>query len=170
MRSGWRWIVLALLLVAVLLTPRQVQVQAVPIQGVFHFHTYDMDLEILPQKGWEAKFGKIKEIPRSEEAILALALRLYPPREKKAEAAIAEEGKENGKRCGTPDLGLLFAALLNPEVSDEVRLAVDDIIAAAIPPFDKTYTNGTSLSDTPPMPSIRTTMLKQEISELWQAS
>jgi len=43
--------------------------------------------------------------------------------------------------CGEYEFGLLFAALRNPDVSDETRRAVDAIMAAAEPALPKTYSD-----------------------------
>jgi hypothetical protein len=49
-------------------------------------------------------------------------------------AAPAEEITED---CGEEDVGVLFAALQNPAISDSTRKMVSDIIIAAIPPLPK---------------------------------
>jgi hypothetical protein len=96
---------------------------------------YNQPIEVLAQDVFEARFGDNPQIPRSHEAIIALAERLYPPLTKKAGPAAPPE--ETGEDCGEDDVGVLFAALKNPAVSDVTRRIVNEIIAAAIPPLPK---------------------------------
>jgi hypothetical protein len=104
-------------------------------QAAFQLQAYkNLKVEILPESVFNARFGNNPEIPRSEEAILALARKLYPSQAFKEEflSATAEHGD-----CGEPDVGVLFAALQNPAISDATRMLVDNVIAEAIPPLPK---------------------------------
>jgi hypothetical protein len=104
-------------------------------QEVFHVQAYNnLKVEILSESAFNARFGNNPEIPQTETAILALAQKLYPPQALKAELLPSTE--EPGD-CGEPEMGVLFAALQNPAVSNATRMLVDDIIAAAIPPLPK---------------------------------
>jgi hypothetical protein len=106
-------------------------------QHVFQMQAYDQPIEVLAQEVFEAQFGNNPQIPRSHEAIIALAERLYPPLTKKT--APAAPAKDLTNWCGEEDVGVLFAALQNPEVSDVTRRMVNDIIVAAIPPLHKRW-------------------------------
>jgi hypothetical protein len=104
-------------------------------QETFQLQAYEnLKMEILPESVFNARFGNNPEIPRSEEAVLALAHKLYPPQAFKEEPLSPTE--EPGD-CGEPDVGVLFAALKNPAISDAVRMLVDNIIAEAIPSLPK---------------------------------
>ena len=105
-------------------------------QQIFQLQAYNAPVVILPQDVFEARFGNNPHIPRSEEAIIALAEKLYPPQSSRMEGMVFLE--ETGEECGEEDVGVLFAALQNPEVSDATRMLVSDIIAAAIPPLPET--------------------------------
>jgi len=104
-------------------------------QQVFQFTTHDIKLEILPPQVFEARFGDNPDVPRTEKAILAMAEQLYGRKGPTQDA--------KGEECGEYEVGLLFAALQNPEVSDHTRRQVDYIMAAALPTASwKTYTSG----------------------------
>jgi hypothetical protein len=104
-------------------------------QHIFKMQAYDLPIQVLSQEVFESKFGDNPLIPRANQEVIALAERLYPSLSVKArvlpqQAAIEDE-------CGEKNVGVLFAALKNPEISDVTRTIVDDIIAAAIPPLPK---------------------------------
>jgi hypothetical protein len=102
-------------------------------QQTFRMQAHDSEIEVLSPAVFEARFGNNPHIPRTEKDILALAQKLYPPEALKQKAP-AVTG-EIAAKCGREDMGLLFAALQNPAVSDATRMLVDGIIAASIPPL-----------------------------------
>jgi hypothetical protein len=108
-----------------------------PGQEVFQFQTHKMKLEILPAATFAARFGDNPDVPRTDAGIIALARKLYPPRkDKQPEAAVTLQ------ECREYEVGVLFAALQNPAVSDLTRRQVDSIIQETVPPLPKTYTSG----------------------------
>jgi len=104
-------------------------------QQIFRMQADDTKIEVLSPAVFEARFGKNRHIPRTEQAILALAQKLYPHQAFKQ--AVPPPPGEIAEECGEEDLGVLFAALQNPAVSDATRMLVDDIIAAARPVLPK---------------------------------
>lgn len=104
-------------------------------QQIFQMQAQNTKIEVLSPAVFEARFGDNKHIPRTEKAILALAQELYPSQAFKQ--AVQTPPEEIAEDCGEEDLGVLFAALQNPAVSDATRMLVDDIIAAALPVFPK---------------------------------
>jgi hypothetical protein len=103
----------------------------------FRLTTAGVTLEILPAARFQELFGGNPELPRTDAEILALAREQHPPL-----GAARPRAAERGDECGEHRLGLLHAALLNPDVTDRTRRQVDAIIAASIPPLPKTYTSG----------------------------
>jgi hypothetical protein len=100
-------------------------------QQIFYMEAAGAKIEILSPEVFEARFGKNQHIPRTEEAILALALKVYPPQA--LMQTVPNPPGEKVEDCGTEDLGLLFAALQNPAVSNATRMLVADITEEAIP-------------------------------------
>lgn len=100
-------------------------------------------VEVLSQESFEARFGDNIHIPRNERAIIALAEKLYPSLwdKMKPAAPLEEITEEITEDCGEENVGILFAALQNPEISDSTRRIVSEIMAAAIPPLPKTKTS-----------------------------
>lgn len=110
---------------------------ATPGQEIFQFQAHSTKLDILPAAIFEARFGDNPDVPRTDAEIIALARKLYPPpRDKKPEAAV------KAQECREYEVGVLFAALQNPAVSDLTRRQVDFIIQETVPPLPKTYTSG----------------------------
>jgi hypothetical protein len=125
-----RWRLQAVLLVAIVLITGSAYGQR-----FYQMQAHGSLIEVLSQEVFEATFGDNTHIPRTERSIIALAEKLYPPLMHKMQpAAPAEEIAED---CGEEDVGVLFAALQNPAVSDSTRKMVNDIIVAAIPPLPK---------------------------------
>jgi len=95
-------------------------------------------------EAFQKHFGNNPEIPTTHDEILRLARTLYQPLEDKFAAAREEPTvlDEEDPGCREYELGLLFAALQNPDVSDLTRDAVDNIIDVSIPALPKTYTSG----------------------------
>jgi hypothetical protein len=106
-------------------------------QQVYEFTASDVRLEVLPAEVFQAQAEANPEIPLTDEAILALALKLYPPLGQKP---LRDKGRR--ETCGEHELGLLYASLQNPAISDLTRSEVDSIIAAALPPLPQTYEYG----------------------------
>jgi hypothetical protein len=96
-------------------------------------------LPTLSQEAFTAQFGNNPDIRTTDEEILTLARELYPPQGKKHLLGQAAKG-ENG--CGEYQVGVLFASLQNPAISDATRAEVESIIVAAAPALPKTYTSG----------------------------
>jgi hypothetical protein len=125
-----RFPLLLLLALVLLLTTGLAQAQQ-----VFQFTSHDIKLEILPPEVFQAQFGKNPDVPRTDQAILALAEQLYGKKEQPQAA--------KGEECREYEVGLLFAALQNPAVTDYTRRQVDYIIAAVLPTAPwKYYTSG----------------------------
>jgi len=96
---------------------------------------------VLTAEEFESKFGDNANLPRSDEAVLALARKLFRPHWiRQYEATWPEVGGDNG--CGEEEVGRLFAALANPAVSNAAREEVDALYAESIPPLPKTYASG----------------------------
>jgi hypothetical protein len=94
---------------------------------------------LLTQEAFTAQFGNNPDIKTTDQGITALARELYPPQGKKhllGQAATGEDG------CREYQVGVLFASLQNPAISDATRSEVESIIVAAEPAVYKTYTSG----------------------------
>ncbi len=138
---------------------------AVPLtaQPTYTFRqTRGISIEILSRDAFAARFGQNPDVPRTDDEVLDLALRLYPPlwqRAVQAPAAPAPRGEE----CGEAANGALFAALSNPDITDATRRQVDAILAAAKPPLPKTITLGHfafAYTDNDPDPNHNVTLLQ----------
>jgi len=70
---------------------------------------------------FEQAYGDNKEIPRTDEDVLALARRLFHDPEQEALLEVRQEGLE---LCGSYDLQLLLTALKNPAISEAARETV----------------------------------------------
>jgi len=93
----------------------------------------------LSQEAFTIQFGNNPDIRTTDQGIISLAQELYPPQGKKHLLSRAAKG-ENG--CREYEVGVLFASLQNPAISDAARAEVESIIVAAVPPLPKTYTSG----------------------------
>jgi len=93
----------------------------------------------LSQEAFTAQFGNNPDIRTTDEGIIALARELYPPQGKKHLLRQSATG-ENG--CREEQVGVLFASLQNPAISDTTRAEVESIIVAAEPAVYKIYTSG----------------------------
>jgi hypothetical protein len=111
---------------------------AAPAQEIFQFQAHNTKLEILPQAAFSARFGDNPDVPRTDADVIALARKLYPPRGVKQPEAAAQPVH----RCREYEVGVLFAALQNPAISNLTRSQVDAIIQATIPLLPQTYTSG----------------------------
>jgi hypothetical protein len=89
-------------------------------------------IHVLKREIFQQRFGDNLEIPRTNEDVIQLARRLYS-------AAGRAEIKE---RCAEHIYGALFAALTNPDISDEARDAVDKEAYDGTPSLPQTYTSG----------------------------
>jgi hypothetical protein len=107
------------------------------VQKITRFTSRNFDLKVLTADSWETNFGKNPNVPRTDEDVLALARSIYPPLGAKS---LPTKGKK--WHCGDIQVGLLFAALQNPDIKDETREAVDLIIIQATPPLPEKYTSG----------------------------
>jgi len=128
-----------LVLVLLLLGPTIV---AAGNSRVFNFtQNSGITIDILSENDFAAQFGENADIPRTDDDVIALARELYPPLgvERPDETEETRVESANRFRCGEYEVGLLFAALKNPQISDDTRTAVDHIIAQSKPPLPKTY-------------------------------
>ncbi len=91
-----------------------------------------INIQVLTREAFQQKFGDNLLIPRTNDEVIQLARKIYRVPIRKP---IEEE-------CGEPSFGVLFAALTNPDITDETRDEVDSIIDASIPSLPKTYTEG----------------------------
>jgi hypothetical protein len=98
-------------------------------------------VDILSEREFVARFGDNPDIPLTDHEVLALAQKLYPPLGLERLNGTEEISDENAHRfwCGEYEVGLLFAALQSPRISNETRLAVDHIIAQSKPPLPKLF-------------------------------
>lgn len=149
--KGKNFIICWLTIVLIVLSAGAIQSQA-----VFQFLTHNTKLEILTPTVFETRFGDNPDVPRTDAAIIALAQKLYPPLgAKRPDAALPVQ------ECREYEVGVLFAALQNPAVSDLTRRQVDYILEAAVPPLPKTYTSGHfkfSYTDNDPDPDHNVTL------------
>jgi hypothetical protein len=130
-------------------------------QQLFQFSTQNIRLQVLSEGEFAARFGNNPEIPRSDQEILALAERLYPPPGKRPPAAAPGAPPARVRPCRNHQVGLLFAALKNPAISDLTRRQVDLLMAAVQPALPKTYRSGHFLfyyTDSDPEPLHNVTL------------
>ncbi len=125
-------LIMLLLAVFLLMTPAWANAQR-----LFQIQAADVTVEVLPEISFEAQFGDNPDIPRNDAGVIALARKLYPPRNTQLPESATEESE-----CGEYEMGLLFAALQNPAISDATRIEVDQIIRISVPTFDKIRTIG----------------------------
>jgi len=93
---------------------------------------------ILSREEFRATFGDNPDIPLIDAHIIQLAEKLFKPywvRPHEPKEAIDEESREY-------EVGVLFAALQNPDISHSTRYQVDSIVSVSAPPLPKTYTSG----------------------------
>ena len=160
-----RWRLQAVLLAAIVLITGSAYGQR-----FYQMQAHGSLIEVLSQEVFEATFGDNPHIPRTERAIIALAEKLYPPLVHKMEpAAPAEEITED---CGEEDVGVLFAALQNPAVSDSAGgwSATSSSQPFRLCPRSSSLLPATSNSTTPaimPMPFITSRTPK---SKTWPLS
>lgn len=89
-------------------------------------------IQVLRRDLFKQKFEDNPLIPMTNQGVIQFARQLYTP-------AGREQIKEE---CGQPLYGALFAALSNPDISDETRNEVDNLIDANTPSLPQTYTSG----------------------------
>jgi hypothetical protein len=94
-------------------------------------------LEILTHDEFRAQFGDNPDIPLDDRAVISLARRLFIPY-----WAVSSESYRGEANDLEYEIGLLFAAIQNPDISDATRYEVDYIMDASVPPLPKTYTSG----------------------------
>jgi hypothetical protein len=102
----------------------------------FELKSAGTTLEILSEQVFEQKFAHLRELPRTDAEVIALAQSLYAPEQIYLSADVdhpAGSGRVLKAICGTPALQLLFVALQNPSLSPHTRQYVDEIMAAAYP-------------------------------------
>jgi hypothetical protein len=84
---------------------------------------YQTNISILSQEQFNQKFSNVVAIPKTTASILALSKSLHSKQGRIA--AIKEE-------CGESKFGMLFAALSNPAINDNVRNQVDEDMDADV--------------------------------------
>lgn len=89
-------------------------------------------IERLTNRQFENQFGKNIHIPRTNEAVLKLSKKLY-----------SKEGRDEIKEeCGEYSYGLLYAALSNPQITENTIDRVGEASDADMPALPSTYTSG----------------------------
>lgn len=91
----------------------------------------DVDLPVLKAQDFQINFGSNPDVPKNSAALRALSKRVF-----------TVEGRNSLEECPEYEVGLVMAAMMNPEISDADREAVDGDSDAAMPAFNKTYTSG----------------------------
>lgn len=113
---------------------------SLPPAGAYEFtRAKGIRLPTLSQEAFTAQFSNNPDIRTTDQGIIALAQELYLPQGKRhllGKPAKDEDG------CREYQVGVLFASLQNPTISDATRAEVESIILAAVPALPKTYTNG----------------------------
>jgi len=89
-------------------------------------------IPVLSRESFKQKFGDNPLVPKTKEEIIKLARKIY----------IAPEIKPVKELCGEFTNGALFAALSNPDISDEDRFEIGGIIMTEYPVLEQTYTEG----------------------------
>jgi hypothetical protein len=108
--------------------------------GAYEFtRAKGIHLPTLSQEAFTTQFGNNPDVKTTDQEIIALAQELFPPQGKKHLLGKSAKG-ENG--CREHQVGVLFASLQNPAISDATRAAVESIIVDAAPALPKTYTSG----------------------------
>jgi hypothetical protein len=87
---------------------------------------------VLSHEEFASRFADHPDLPRTDADALALAEKLYPPADEERDATAGAT-----PICGTPQHGVLDAARRNPAISPATRRAVDHMMAAGMPKFDK---------------------------------
>ena len=95
-----------------------------------------IQIEVLSQDEFDATFGKNPDVPVSDDAVIALAKKLFPPYWQKH---LLDNTDIDSREY---EVGVLFAALQNPSIYKSTRYSIDEIVSEAAPPLPKTYTSG----------------------------
>ncbi len=98
-------------------------------------------IAILTAEEFELRFGADKELPRSDEAVIALARRLFKPHWVRRHQ-VAQPAARGEEECGEHQIGLVLASLSNPAISHAAREEVDTLYAESVPPLLRSYTSG----------------------------
>jgi hypothetical protein len=80
------------------------------------------DLPVLRPDRFQALYGSSTEIPRSDAALIALA-----------NSTFSAEGRKQLRYCAEAELGIIFAGMANPAISDAARKQVEAILAGPSP-------------------------------------
>lgn len=89
------------------------------------------EIPILKKPDFVANFGGNPKVPKNAQALRQLSKHLF-----------SAEGRAQMDECGEEEYGNLSAALMNPDISDADRDAVDGDADASMPTFNKTYQSG----------------------------
>lgn len=113
-------------------------------QRIFQFSSAPHHVEILTHDAFSALTGGNPDVPLTDAEVIALAEKLYPP------VALAEVPPEAPEQeiegfCDEYEVGLLMAALQNPDISDATRREVGRMMRAAEPDLPKQYPPGPDL-------------------------
>jgi hypothetical protein len=123
----------AVLVGIITLSTSWAQIQPIHVLRQYQFKRMKgVTIQVLKREVFQQRFGDNAEIPRTNESVIQLARRLYS-------AAGREEIKE---MCGEHIYGALYAALSNPDISDEARDAVDNAATDATAGSRYTYISG----------------------------
>lgn len=110
----------------------QARIEVVALRQFQFKKMMGVQIPVLSQASFQQHFAMNPDVPKTNEAVRQLARRLYSSA---GRAQIQEE-------CGEYVYGCLFAALSNPDISDETRDEVDADMDADTPSLPQTYTSG----------------------------
>ena len=88
----------------------------------FPMEKLEQDLPVLKGPQFQKMFGGNPDVPKNDAALLAQARSLH-----------SDAGRQRLTECSEYEEGVLFAGMSNPNVSDETRKKVEDIIAGPSP-------------------------------------
>ena len=104
---------------------------ATVLRTFFFDKVHGVAIDIYTPETFEAQFGDNPAVPKTDQEVLELAREIYTP-----------EGIQVDEECGEDPIGVLFSALSNPEIADQTRDEVDEIVDGVIPDLPETYTSG----------------------------
>lgn len=90
-----------------------------------------VQIPVLQKPAFLETFGSNAKVPKNSQALRALSKQLF-----------SAQGRAQLDECAEEEFGNLTAGLMNPDISDADRDAVDADADASMPAFNKTYTSG----------------------------
>ena len=123
-------------------------------------HATGITVDVLSREEFAATFEPNPAMPLTDVDVVAMAQRLYPPA---WEVGPAADNADVAGWCRESEVGVLFAALSNPDISDATRQEVDRIVADATPPLPRTFSSGhfvVHYTDHDPNPDHNVTLAK----------